>query len=296
LRRPTAIKLLPRESAGEVNVKRFEREVQLTSSLTHPNTIAIFDFGHTPDGIFYYAMEYLDGFTLEELVDHGGPQEPGRVVHLLKQVCGALAEAHAVGLVHRDIKPANLMLCSRGLVPDQMKVLDFGLVKEHQSAGDLSTTNALLGTPLYMAPETIRDPASVDARVDLYALGAVGYKLLVGEPVFDGKTVIEVCSHHLHTEPIPPSVRSSRAVPGDLERLVLSCLAKDPALRPASASAMLVELESLTEPPVWTRARAERWWEENAAALRSAKQSKRDRASDTVQCTLAVDLDGRFSA
>lgn len=134
LRRPTALKVLPRELAGERSIQRFEREVQLTSALSHPNTIAIYDYGRSPDGVFYYVMEYLDGITLEELVTHDGPQPTGRVVHLLKQVCGALQEAHEVKLIHRDVKPANIVLCVRGGVADYIKVLDFGLVKQTAEA------------------------------------------------------------------------------------------------------------------------------------------------------------------
>src|SRR3954466_2398689 len=130
LRRPTAIKLLGEATRDPRRLARFEREVQLTSELSHPNTIAIYDYGRTPDGVFYYAMEHIEGITLEQLVTNDGPCPPGRVLHLLEQACGSLAEAHAVGLVHRDIKPANLMICRRGGIPDFLKVMDFGLVKD----------------------------------------------------------------------------------------------------------------------------------------------------------------------
>jgi serine/threonine-protein kinase len=175
MRRPTAIKLLRGDRAGEIDLGRFEREVQLTARLTHPNTITIFDYGRTHDGVFYYAMELLDGATLQRIVAVDGPQPPGRVVRILGMVCGALTEAHAIGLIHRDIKPANIMLCSQGGEHDVVKLLDFGLVKEFEVDRDVKLTAAsiVVGTPQYMAPESIVDPDSVDARTDIYALGAV---------------------------------------------------------------------------------------------------------------------------
>jgi hypothetical protein len=242
LRRPTAIKLLAPAKNSDADLRRFEREVQLTASLTHPNTIAIYDFGRSPDGVFYYAMEYVDGISLEELVRREGPQPAARVIHLLRQASGALEEAHRVGLIHRDVKPANLMVCTRGGAPDTLKVLDFGLVKPLGGGADsLSAVDVAVGTPLYMSPEAIDAPAAVDARSDLYALGAVGYFLLTGTPVFPGKTAVAICSRHLGEAPEPPSRRLGAPVPADLEAVILRCLAKNPADRPASAA----ELESL---------------------------------------------------
>ena len=183
LRRPTAIKLLPADKAGAETISRFEREVQNTSMLSHPNTVAIFDYGRTPEGVFYYAMEYLEGVDLQRLVERFGPQSPARVVHILAQICGALAEAHARGLVHRDVKPANAILCERGGVPDTGKVVDFGLVKDmgtraRSPAGSdaaLQTDiNTIVGTPADLAPEAIASPDEVDARSEIYAIGAVG--------------------------------------------------------------------------------------------------------------------------
>jgi eukaryotic-like serine/threonine-protein kinase len=299
LRRPTAIKLLPPERAGELTVRRFEQEVRLTSALTHPNTIAIYDFGRTPDGVFYYAMEYLDGLTLEELIEHAGPQPPARVVQILTQVCGALSEAHAVGLIHRDIKPANLMLCVRGRVPDQVKVLDFGLVKmlAAEVAPGLSREGALVGTPAYLAPETIVDPARVDARSDLYALGAVGYGLLAGQPVFDSATIVEVCAHHLHSQPVPPSerlaARAGASIPADLEDIILRCLAKDPAARPASALELMRSLLAIVELGPWSTADAERWWRDEAPEIMRQARSQRRTGGSPGPRTVAVDLDRR---
>jgi len=265
LRRPTAIKLLPPERAGEHNLARFEREVQLTSMLTHPNTVSIYDFGRTEEGTFYYAMEYLEGVDLETLVRLDGPQEPGRVVHLMAQVCGALAEAHSVGLIHRDVKPANVILCERGGTPDVAKVLDFGLVKqigpaEADASTESSTVNHIVGTPLYLSPEGMISPHTLDGRADLYSLGCLGYMLLTGAPPFVGASVVEVCGHHLHSEPVPPSERARGGVPADLERVILRCLKKSRDERPADAAALRRELLACASAAEWTHERAAEWW------------------------------------
>jgi serine/threonine-protein kinase len=266
LRRPTAIKLLPPDRAGEHNLARFEREVQLTSLLTHPNTIAIYDYGRTPEGTFYYAMEYLEGIDLEELVQRHGSQSPARVLRILSQVAGALAEAHGIGLIHRDIKPANIFLCERGGVPDVAKVLDFGLVKQLSSGGDtkMSSANVLAGTPLYLAPEAILSPQTVDARTDLYSLGCVAYFLLTGRPVFEGRTLLEICSQHLHQAPVPPSERHL-GIPAKLERVILDCLAKDRAKRPKDARDLLERLAACDDVEGWSESDARNFWQERAA-------------------------------
>jgi serine/threonine-protein kinase len=289
LRRPTAIKLLTSGRGDERQIRRFEREVQLTASLTHPNTIAIYDFGRTPDGVFYYAMEYIEGITLEELVEHDGPQPARRVVHLLIQVCSALIEAHELGLVHRDIKPANIMLSLRACVADHVKVLDFGLVKE-VAKEDVAATqqNTLLGTPLYLAPEAITDPNAVGARTDLYSLGAVAYQLLTGHPPFEGQTVVEVCSKHLLAEPLPPSLHAGSDVPRGVEDLVLACLAKTPEGRPASAAELRAKLEACETD--WTAAEAEHWWQIQAPKVIAAARAGRRASRSSSPATVAIDL------
>jgi serine/threonine-protein kinase len=290
LSRPTAIKLLPPER-GEARVQRFEREAQLTSELTHPNTIVVYDYGRTSDGTLYYVMEYLDGVTFEELVQKYGGQPPGRVVHLLLQVCGALGEAHSVGLIHRDIKPANLMLTHRGGVADFVKVLDFGLVKRRSTPDDvsLSSTHALLGTPGYWSPESIVSPDQVDARSDIYSLGAVAYYLLTGATVFAGQTVVELVSQHLHSTPVPPSARSIPPVPPSLDAVVMKCLGKSPDARYQSATDLERALLACNDVRPWTRAEAEAWWQEHAP--RQGEARKPD-----VPSTVIVDLERRRAA
>ncbi|MDB4977247.1 MAG: serine/threonine kinase [Myxococcaceae bacterium] len=295
LRRPTAIKLLPSERAGEHNLQRFEREVQLTCQLSHPNTIAIFDYGRSADGVLYYAMEYLDGLDLDSVVALTGPLSEARLVHVLAQVAGALSEAHEAGLIHRDIKPQNVLLCRRGGVSDVAKVVDFGLVKEiAQPPADmsLSAVDMIVGTPLYMSPEAIARPATLDGRGDLYALGCVGYFLLTGTPPFQGQTVVEICSLHLHAAPELPSRRLGRPVLPALEALLMRCLEKSPAARPESALALSTLLLELEVQP-WTRSHAASWWHENQAKVTAYKQKRREDCaaeSATPMATVAVDL------
>jgi eukaryotic-like serine/threonine-protein kinase len=285
LRRPTAIKLLHPDKAGAHNLERFEREVQLTSRLSHPNIVSVYDYGCTPDGIFYYAMEHLDGVDLELLLRAEGPLPPARVLHVLEQVAAALGEAHAVGLIHRDVKPANVLLCQVGQAADVAKVVDFGLVKDLAPGGeeDLTQAQALTGTPLYMSPEAITTPAAVDARSDLYALGALGYALLTGRPVFDGRNAVEVCAHHLHSAPVPPRERLGRAVPEDLEALLLACLEKAPARRPQSAEALRDLLSACRDAGRWTQADARAWWETRGEAVRRRPAGDAREALSVVQ-------------
>jgi serine/threonine-protein kinase len=271
LKRPTAVKILPPERAGEMDLARFEREVQMTSLLTSPHTVSIYDFGRSPDGVFYYAMEYLDGIDLGELVQRDGPMHPGRVVYVLRQVGDALAEAHRAGLIHRDVKPANILLTERGGKPDFAKVVDFGLVKSVSSiAGGLTADDMVLGTPYYMAPEALRTPDRIDGRSDLYSLAATAYYLLTGKPVFEG-TSADVLAALLRDAPEAPSKRLGRALPASLEALVMTALAKDPDLRPESVEAFDTALAALHDVPAWTDTDAAAWWKSRRDLIAAAR-------------------------
>jgi len=276
LARPVAVKLIRPELLGvkaadeaQALVKRFRREAEATAALHSPHTVALHDFGMTSEGVFYYVMELLDGLDLDTLVRRFGPLPPERAIHLLAQACESLADAHAAGLIHRDVKPANLVTCRSGLKYDFVKVLDFGLVKntwELSGDGRLTIEGTIAGTPAYIAPEVAIGGLPLDARVDLYGLGCVAYWLLTGEKVFTGATPMEVVLNHVRATPIPPSVRAGRAFPEDLERLVLSCLAKEPRDRPASAQWLGEQLAECRTEARWTNARARDWWEQNLSS------------------------------
>jgi serine/threonine-protein kinase len=270
LTRPAAIKLIKREAMGTVTpdqgrilVQRFRREAQAAAMLRSPHTIQLYDFGVAPDGTFYYVMELLEGLDLQSLVARHGPLSAARTVHLLAQACESLAEAHERGLVHRDIKPANIYVSRMGHYFDFVKVLDFGLVKGDARASPepgLTAPELISGTPTYLAPETaLGEPA--DHRVDIYALGCVAYWTLTGRVVFDGDSPIQIMARHIQTAPQPPSVYSPTPVPPALEELVLACLAKNPADRPANARELADRLSRCELDAKWTRDEARRWWE-----------------------------------
>jgi serine/threonine-protein kinase len=270
LARPAAIKLVRPEVLGAADPesrrvirRRFEQEAQVTATMRSPHTIALYDFGVAQDGAFYYVMELLDGFDLETLVEQFGPLPAARVVHLLKQICASLAEAHDHGLIHRDVKPANVYVCRYGRAFDFVKVLDFGMVKWRGDgeARDVKLTaeNRVGGTPAYMAPEQVLGQA-LDGRTDLYAVGCLGYWLLTGQLVFEGQTVIDTMMQHVNADPPPPSQRSEIAIPPELERVMLSCLAKDPAARPQTADELTRLLEAVPLERPWTDADARSWW------------------------------------
>jgi eukaryotic-like serine/threonine-protein kinase len=265
LRRPVALKILKPSITSDLTIARFEREVQITSHLTHPNTVAVYDYGHTAEGLFYYAMEYLDGVNLHDLVLRFGPMPVGRVIHVLRQICGSLAEAHGLGLVHRDISPRNVLLNQRGGQCDVVKVLDFGLVKAIDSGLQRSLTlkEVLFGTPKYMSPEALLRSDAVDARSDLYSLGALGYFLVTGRPPFEADTLSALIQRQ-NAGP-PPRLSQIIGIPvaPEFETLVLGCLSKEKSERPVSASALEEALARCVLANPWTREQAEEWWQKH---------------------------------
>ncbi len=277
LARAAAIKLVPPRALGSVGpsretiLGRFEREAQATASLRSPHTIELYDFGIADNGTFYYVMELLSGLDLSSLVARFGPVPPERAIHILRQTCHSLAEAHEAGLIHRDVKPANIFVARYGRDVDFVKVLDFGLVKSHtndvaDSNPDLTADgNVAGGTPAYIAPEqALGDP--VDGRTDLYASGCVAYWLVTGKQLFEGQTAMELISDHLRTAPVPPSQRVDLEVPADLESLIMRCLEKEPERRPRSADEFAAELGACEAAGRWTRERAHAWWADKMTA------------------------------
>jgi serine/threonine-protein kinase len=262
------VKIIELAMTSDEMLARFDREVRLASQLMHPNTVEVFDYGRTPEGQPFYAMEFLDGLTLQQIVERHGPLPPSRAVHVLRGIAGSLSEAHARGLVHRDIKPANVMLCRRGGEDDVVKVLDFGLVKDTRTPHTRDLTRALrvLGTPAYMAPERIERPDSADTRSDLYALGAVGFFLLTGRAPFDGDSDLSLAYRVVHAPAPRASATATGPVPAELDELISRCLAKSAEDRPASAAAVAAELDRLLAAHPWSNLQARAWWEVNASS------------------------------
>jgi serine/threonine-protein kinase len=278
LARPAAIKLIRSEALGAGSdvdsntvLKRFEREAQATAAMRSAHTIDIYDFGVSDDGAFYYVMELLEGLDIESLIQRFGPVTPERAVHLLLQVCDSLAEAHENGLIHRDIKPANVYVSRYGRQVDFVKVLDFGLVKwKRESDGadvTLTRENTAGGTPAFMAPEQVLGNRPVDARTDIYAVGCLGYWLLTGQLVFEGKTPMETLMQHVQAQPVPPSDRTELEIPGALEEVILSCLEKEPDKRPQNADILAAMLENCMVDEPWTPERSRSWWDAHLPRL-----------------------------
>jgi len=296
MRRDTAIKLLLPDRADPAAVARFEREVCLTCQLTHPHTIQVYDYGHTPDGIFYYAMEFLRGLNLHELVARYSPQSESRVVYILTQICDSLIEAHGLGLIHRDLKPGNIFLCRRGGLADCVKVLDFGLVQEVRN-DPAAVTPAdgefmIEGTPWFTPPEAINGSTPIDARSDLYALGALGYYLLTGQYIFDAETVEEIFEKQLSELPVPPSQRTANPINSELETILLRCLEKIPSARPASAGELRTLLLDNPMAAAWTPELRLAWWD--AYEVQPPASPEEAAAESTPMATVRIDFTSRM--
>jgi hypothetical protein len=283
--RPAAVKLLrpalidgKTVAQADAALRRFTREAQITASLHSPHTVQLYDFGRTDDGTIYYVMELLGGVDLERLVGRFGPQPAERVIHLLGQACHSLHEAHRAGLTHRDIKPANLQVSAAGGELDVLKVLDFGLAKVREGIGTRSERD-IGGTPAYMAPEAIAVGGTIDARADVYALGAVAWFLLTGRLVFEARTTLEMLEAHARRAPTPPSLHTELPVPRALDELVLACLAKDPRTRPQSAAEVRRRLAAIVVEEAWTQERAERWWRAHLPGELAAREPEEARAA-----------------
>jgi len=278
LARPAAIKLVKLDASRQaIFAHRFHREANVIAALKSPHTVYLYDFGTTQDGRLYYVMELLDGISLQTLITTFGPQPASRVVAILKQMCRSLEEAHQEKIVHRDLKPSNVMICHVAQARDFVKVLDFGLAKPFGAgeASNLTVEGITLGTPEYMAPEVARASRTVDARADLYALGCVAYVLLTGVLVFNDSNPVTLALKHMKTPPVPPSRRTDRPVPPDLERVILACLEKDPNARPQSAREIERLLAACNVPP-WSEEDADAWWQQHLPAtspLRSFSQA-----------------------
>jgi serine/threonine protein kinase len=288
LARPAAVKLIRSEiigsstpSAARVITERFRREAEAAASLQSPHTISLYDFGVSQDGTFFLVMELLDGLDLETLVERFGPVPPERAVHLLRQACDSLAEAHARGLVHRDIKPSNIFTCRLGLEVDFVKVLDFGLVKAMRDGGReatlLTLPDSTTGTPAYIAPEMVRGDRLPDHRVDIYTLGCVGYWLLTGQLVFQAPNAIQVMYQHANAKPVPPSQRSELEISPALDQVILACLAKLPEDRPQSAAELSRLLQAAAPAETWSEEKAHRWWERHHPELAGIQPQDGDR-------------------
>jgi serine/threonine-protein kinase len=262
LRRPCAVKLIRPEHANDGrSLQRFEREVRSMATLTHWNTVEIFDYGHAEDGTFYYVMEYLPGQTLDALVTQHGPLPPARAVHFLRQICMALREAHGIGLLHRDIKPGNVFACERGGVHDVAKLLDFGLVQSSgiaKGADKLTVIGSIVGSPPFMSPEQAAGKA-LDSRSDIYSVGALGFYLLTGQPPFPRETAMEMLMAHAY-EPVPAFSALLKGVPLDVEDVIRRCLEKDPAKRWPDAASLEKALAACACADDWTEECAEGWW------------------------------------
>jgi tRNA A-37 threonylcarbamoyl transferase component Bud32 len=263
LKRPCALKRIHAKYLhNPEQLRRFEREVQATARLRHPNTVEIYDYGVATDGTFFYVMEYLPGMSLEELVGRFGPQPAERVVYLIRQVCGALREAHASGLVHRDIKPGNIVVFPAGSPHDQVKLVDFGLVHSlaevEQPEQRITRDGLIVGTPEYMSPEQASGGV-LDGRSDLFSLGSVAYYLLTGREAFHRENAMKTLMAVVSEAPTPVNDHCPFA-PGDLIAVLVRCLNKDPGQRYQTAAELEHALAACDCAAAWTEASSAEWW------------------------------------
>ena len=282
LKRKCAIKLIRRDKASDRRMlARFEREVKATAQLTHWNTVQVYDYGRTPNGTFYYAMEYLQGLNLRQLVEQFGPQSPARVIYILRQLCGALHEAHCCGLVHRDVKPSNIFLTERGHVYDVAKLLDFGLVRPARFGPDAICCHngELQGSPRFMCPEQARGQKP-DSRGDIYSLAAVGFYLLTGRAPFeDDNTVMLVLAH---ATALPPRMEDLGVdVPQDLSDIITKCLNKNAAERSQTPRDLQDALDQCVCANDWTWRDAEAWWQKNPDPVQMQVDEETNHAMET---------------
>ena len=279
IRRPTAVKVMnsdPTRSAEMLG--RFEREVQLSANLTHPNTITVYDFGRAADSdTFYYAMEYLEGLDLQRMVDRDGPLPPARACYILRQACGSLGEAHRAGILHRDVKPSNIFLTERGGLYDFVKVLDFGLAKDLGPVDqELTRAGQVFGTPLYIAPELARGKKSVEGSADIYSLGCVAFFMLTGSTPFEGGSPYDVVAKHMNSEPPVPSTKASQEFPAGLDEAILRCLAKQPEDRYPDMESLADALDAIEFDPPWSSDRAREWWMKHPPATGDRRSQRSD--------------------
>jgi len=264
LSRPTALKILREPRPNEATIARFKREARMASRLGHPNSIQIFDYGETADGRLFYAMEYVDGLNLAQLLTLEGPLTVGRSIYLLKQISGALEEAHALGLLHRDLKPSNIMVGRKGGLGDVVKILDFGIASSVSGVSeDITRSNNVVGTPVYLAPERIRRPQQLDFRSDVYSFGGVAFHMLTGRSLFEGPGPAELIYQVMTAKRPSPSALRGDPLPDALEGLILDCLAIEPELRPSSMGDITQALKAIAAPEPWSQDEGRSWWTAN---------------------------------
>jgi eukaryotic-like serine/threonine-protein kinase len=287
LARHAAIKVIRNELVGEpghrteTRKQRFKREAQVIASLQSPHTVHLFDFGISQNGSFYYVMELLDGISLEACVEKFGPIPASRLIYMMQQTCDSLEEAHSQGLVHRDIKPSNIFVCKMGLEYDFIKVLDFGLVKDVKNSGRLTREGASVGTPDFMAPEIVMAEDNIDHRVDIYGIGCTAYFALTGSEVFPAETLGGTAIGHVLNPPVPPSQRTEKPIPSELEQIILLCLAKKPEDRVQTVRELRDLLKAIAIPE-WTQRDAVSWWETYLPASSSYRISSQNSTAGTV--------------